>query len=853
MILANPPFGHAGSTALQHVEKFFKHLPDGGRIVTILPSGALEKLQSLIHKTDEKGNFVYPDMQLRRIIHLPGNVFQRAGTAVNTFVAVIDKTKSEVENLSPYGGLLRHKDDKTLGAFFDSLKELEDIVPPRPPSAETQERQAVPEQRQTTQRQETKREPQDNAPTFTLEPFTHTKTNEQKWLVKKQGYVSDEQFKRMRDQLKENNGAYSKFAGGFLFDNEADAKRFMEQQIGGNIYYSLKRDKENFKENIEAYKNGTLYDRSLITVISELPNIYRRIAEANPDLKFADNQLKMPARVFDKATGKVASTSTGRYHTVDIDSLLDLPENIHFPIMVLRGNVDNSIEILTAIKDKSGHSVIVAIHLKDIAKHGEINRIATIFGKDSTQYYFNKIRSGQGLYINKKKAANWSQSAGLAGFSEKLKSLSGEVLLKGGSPNIIIDDSDNASQAKDFSLKRHRQVNPIRESGEIRDQYGELIDTYYEVRGNEVVNREAEQRIAGNGGMNGTIRMMLDGDFSIGSDVSQRVMQVVLNSDEFKKLDVDERDYISNLYINAAGTDVARSLAARRIGVLDIADIRSIQAHVNAFMAKLDKKKPNNTLRKQIMEQFGFDIDNLPDDVVNNPGLLDEVIRRMSAERSSTFDKFYEYWINSILSAPTTHAANIIGNTANAAYELGLKRLAEAAINVVAKKKDAATFREFKEIVRAVNWSDAFQRAKRAFDLEALASTGKLEYTRAAIGGKLGRVVRMPGRLLKAADEFAKAVVQPMEAVAYAYRQGASQSLKGAELQSFIEGQLTKPGSKANAFGRQRALELTFQEDPGTAVKQLIQWREAGGQVIIAFRLQSVFGRRNENAETSDN
>ena len=69
-----------------------------------------------------------------------------------------------------------------------------------------------------------------------------------------------------------------------------------------------------------------------------------------------------------------------------------------------------------------------------------------------------------------------------------------------------------------------------------------------------------------------------------------------------------------------------RSLAARRIGVLDMEDIKSIQAHVNAFMAKLDKSNPRNILRKQIMEQFGFDIDNLPDDIVNNPGLLDEVL-----------------------------------------------------------------------------------------------------------------------------------------------------------------------------------------------------------------------------------
>lgn len=39
VIVMNPPFGSSGKTAIDHIDKAFKHLPDGGRIVAIIPEG----------------------------------------------------------------------------------------------------------------------------------------------------------------------------------------------------------------------------------------------------------------------------------------------------------------------------------------------------------------------------------------------------------------------------------------------------------------------------------------------------------------------------------------------------------------------------------------------------------------------------------------------------------------------------------------------------------------------------------------------------------------------------------------------------------------------------------------------
>jgi len=107
---------------------------------------------------------------------------------------------------------------------------------------------------------------------------------------------------------------------------------------------------------------------------------------------------------------------------------------------------------------------------------------------------------------------------------------------------------DAASQDNPFlySLKRRRQVNPIREPGPIRDEYQDRLDnSTYTPRSNAEVNRLAARRIANLGGMAEAARMVADGELTGTTDVGQRMMQLVLNSPEFKALDVDERDRTS--------------------------------------------------------------------------------------------------------------------------------------------------------------------------------------------------------------------------------------------------------------------------------------------------------------------
>ena len=68
-----------------------------------------------------------------------------------------------------------------------------------------------------------------------------------------------------------------------------------------------------------------------------------------------------------------------------------------------------------------------------------------------------------------------------------------------------------------------------------------------------------------------------------------------------------------------------------------------------------------------------------------------------------------------------------------------------------------------------------------------------------------------------------------MEAAAYAYREAKSRGYGEDRTREFIFEAMRDENSSANVYGRKRALDLTFQETPYAAIRQIIGWRESGG------------------------
>lgn len=99
-IAMNPPFGHGGKTAVEHVAKAYQHLKDGGRLIAIIPDGPacqkhFDKWFYGDPEAKRKADRGIADGVLMADIRLPSVTFDRAGTKVNTRMVVIDKYADE--------------------------------------------------------------------------------------------------------------------------------------------------------------------------------------------------------------------------------------------------------------------------------------------------------------------------------------------------------------------------------------------------------------------------------------------------------------------------------------------------------------------------------------------------------------------------------------------------------------------------------------------------------------------------------------------------------------------------------------------------------------------------------------
>ena len=120
VVVMNPPFGTAGATAIAHLDKAFKHLDEGGRIVAIIPRGS----------TDKKFDKWYDgqkNVAMRAEVDLPDIVFQQAGTNVRCRVVVLDKiTDDALRSKAGYPEKidLSGRYDK-IEDFFEDLRNVE--------------------------------------------------------------------------------------------------------------------------------------------------------------------------------------------------------------------------------------------------------------------------------------------------------------------------------------------------------------------------------------------------------------------------------------------------------------------------------------------------------------------------------------------------------------------------------------------------------------------------------------------------------------------------------------------------------------------------------------------------------
>jgi len=242
---------------------------------------------------------------------------------------------------------------------------------------------------------------------------------------------------------------------------------------------------------------------------------------------------------------------------------------------------------------------------------------------------------------------------------------------------------------------------------------------------------------------------------------------------------------------------------------------------------------------KRALKKRGIDLDSLTDEDLNNPVTYHAIVRSYQAANANLNDKIYEFYLNSVLSGPTTQVVNLAGASVNTFVEFTSERWMEAAVNQATGDADAAQVGELAPLYKAFvkSMPKAWDYAKIAWETEHgtfAEEHGLKEPQRkfterteggTAIGGTTGRVVRAPIRGMLFCDEFSKITSFYGQLASEAYREGKKMGLEGRRLQTFIEQQIDNPSASLAEQAWGVALEQTFQQESGTATKAILSLR----------------------------
>ena len=234
----------------------------------------------------------------------------------------------------------------------------------------------------------------------------------------------------------------------------------------------------------------------------------------------------------------------------------------------------------------------------------------------------------------------------------------------------------------------------------------------------------------------------------------------------------------------------------------------------------------------------------------------EEILRKISMletpEQVATFigkiskpnfsNKIEEYFVNGLLSGPTTHIYNLASNL-GVALTAPFEKYAEAGIGAVLRTPSRVSVKEVNARIAGMlqGARDGVELAKRAFITEEV-QTGKqmLETNRKAIEGRLGRVVRLPNRFLAAQDELFKSMHYRGEIAAQAYTRAAKESAgKTDEFAALYNKYLNDPTDDIKKAAVREAEYRTFQAELGRFGK----WVQEGSSKFLALRILQPFVR----------
>ncbi|MFQ5485787.1 MAG: hypothetical protein ACE5DO_10725, partial [Desulfobacterales bacterium] len=210
----------------------------------------------------------------------------------------------------------------------------------------------------------------------------------------------------------------------------------------------------------------------------------------------------------------------------------------------------------------------------------------------------------------------------------------------------------------------------------------------------------------------------------------------------------------------------------------------------------------------------------------NDPASLMDFVEEMHKPKFMDYVK--EYWINSILSNTRTQMVNLSGNVFSTLMR-PVETAVSASLSKLRKGAPKVYFREVPADLRGMvdSLSESWMMAKHAFTTEESAFGASIGLDigihKKAFKGKLGKFIRLPGRMLLAGDDFFKNLNYNGKLHALAARK----SRFSENPQEAYEKFLSDPPLDLIEKAKKEAVYRTFQTELGKTGKALERFRNS--------------------------
>lgn len=261
---------------------------------------------------------------------------------------------------------------------------------------------------------------------------------------------------------------------------------------------------------------------------------------------------------------------------------------------------------------------------------------------------------------------------------------------------------------------------------------------------------------------------------------------------------------------------------------------------------------------KKKLAALGLDLENMSEEeiskVLKDRAKANKAIRAIAEAKADNWDALYEYWINGLLSSPTTLAVKMMSDVAHGALDFGPQRWIEAAVNQMlpGEKSKSPQFGELPYVYKSIfpALGRAFTTLIQSWRAESPLFEGEFtnsEFHRTpAIAGAKGKLFRVPTRNIMAADDAASSALATMQVQAEAYRQATAEGKKGDDLaKRMVELTKLNSGDPSDAWvaAREYSAMLRFQAELGPIGK----WLQAGKQSVPGVRYALPFIKTMSN------